>query len=162
MAQKAGTAKMRTSARNNTAIIPVRLWRGAQSGVALIELLITLSVLSFATLIGANAMNAALPQRALQHSAELLIADLKAARLAAQKTGEEVSVKFESDEYSVEGGGAKTLPRGMTMLLEDAVEESIIFTRRFANPGGKITLSKGAHRAIIQVYPITGKVERVE
>lgn len=148
---------MPTSARSRT--WPTR--RARQKGVTLIELLIALSVLSMSALIAASAMNAGLPQSAVNQAAELLVSDLKRARLDAQKTGEDAVIKISPDSYELAGGEVRHPGRGVT-LETDAAQREIAFSRSFAHQGGAVTVTKGGRRAVIIVHPITGKVERVE
>lgn len=148
---------MPISAKSN--ILPEPCWR--QRGVTLVELLIALSVLSMSALIAASAMNAGLPQHAVNQAAELLVSDLKRARLDAGKTGEDRIIRISADSYELAGGEVRHPGRGVT-LETDAAQREIAFSRSFAHQGGAVTVTKGDRRAVIIVHPITGKVERVE
>ncbi len=135
----------------------------AQLGLTLVELLLALSILSLGALISASAINARSPRLAIDQTAEQVVTDLKRARLHAQETGEKVSVTPLDDGYIVS-------ELALTRLLRSDLDvkwmsnsiEGIIFAERFANPGGRIEISKNGHSAVIRIHAITGKIERVE
>lgn len=152
---------MWTSTKNNTATGITASPRSRQHGVTLIELLITLSVLSLGALISASSINAALPQRAVHQTAEQLVTDLKRARLIAQKTSEAVSLSVSANGYAIDSIDLhRKFSNGVTFELNAAGE--IAFSHSFANLGGKITIRKSNRYAVILVQPITGKIERIE
>jgi prepilin-type N-terminal cleavage/methylation domain-containing protein len=149
---------MPTSAKDKDALA-----RRRQSGVTLIELLVTLSILSMGALIAANAVNNRLPQQTVNQIAERLVADLKRARLYAQQTGDAVTVHFTADEYS---SGAlaigRILPSGMSMGFGKADDAIVEFSSSFAHSGSEIRIQKGRASAVVLVHPITGKIERID
>lgn len=137
--------------------------RREQSGLTLLELLITLSILSLAAGVIVSAINTRSPRYAVHQTAEQLVADLKRARLEAQKTNEPVSVLFADTYYEISGSDLRrTPPNGVEIRLTGADEDAITFSTAFAHPGGKITIEKGKASAVVVVHPITGKVGRID
>jgi prepilin-type N-terminal cleavage/methylation domain-containing protein len=133
--------------------------KSLQHGLTLIELLITLSILSLGALIAAGGINRALPQRAVDFAAEQLVSDLKRARLEAKKTGAPVTVSFSADGYAAPGLFDRNFDNGVALQL-DGNSGDIVFDLNFASLGGAVTLGKGRRQAIVKVHAITGKVER--
>ena len=130
-----------------------------QQGLTLIELLITLSILSLGALIAAGGRNRALPQRTVDFAAEQLVSDLKRARLEAQKSGAPVTVRFAQSGYAASGLFDRDFGDGVTLQL-DGDRGDIVFDWNFASLGGAVMLKKGRRQAIVKVHAITGKVER--
>lgn len=133
-----------------------------QHGLTLVELLVTLSVLSLGALIAVSSMNRALPQRALNHAAEQLVTDLKRARLHAQKHGVPVAVSFEEKRYASDSIRlSRILESNIVIQTEESADE-IVFSQSFATLGGSIVLQIEDRRVIIKTDPIIGKITRVD
>ncbi len=135
----------------------------AQLGLTLVELLLALSILSLGALISASAINARSPRLVVDQAAEQVVTDLKRARLHAQETGEKVSVAPHDNGYVISKLDLKRLLRSdLDVQWSSNSIEGIVFAERFANPGGRIEISKSGRKAIILIHAITGKIERVE
>jgi prepilin-type N-terminal cleavage/methylation domain-containing protein len=134
-----------------------------QCGFTLIELLIVLSIFSFATLIAASAINARSPRLVIDQTAEQLVTDLKRARLEAQQSGERIAVARSDAGYMISSLNLDRRFRGdLTIDWATNSVEGIVFADQFANPGGRIEITKSRRRAVILVHAITGKIERIE
>ena len=148
---------MRIFERNRPAI------RQQQVGLTLLELLITLSILSLAAGVTVSAINARSPRYAVHQTAEQLVTDLKRARLEAQKTGKAVSVRFADNQYEVSAWELqRTPPHGVSIRLSGADQDVIAFSSVFAHLGGEVRIEKGNASAVVIVRPITGKVARID
>lgn len=121
-----------------------------------------LSVLSLAALVTASAMNRTLPQRALDQAAEQLVTDLKRARLEAQSTGSPITIAFNQTDYRSEPAIIDRTLANAVLIAQLESENQIVFSRSFANLGGRLVLKKNDRRAVIFIHPITGKIERVQ
>jgi|GEM_PF-6326713 len=154
MAKKAATVKMQTSENYK---------RLRQRGLTLVELLLMLSIMSLAILISASAINARSPRLAIDQAAEQLVTDLKRARLKAQESGERVAVTRSDAGYLISTLNLDRQFRNDLNIewLANSVD-GIVFAGQFANPGGRIEITKSGRRAIILVHAITGKIERIE
>jgi len=137
--------------------------RPHQRGFTLVELLFVLSIFSFATLIAASAINARSPRLIIDQTAEQLVTDLKRARLEAQQSGERVAVARSDAGYMISNLNLNRRFRG-DLAIDWATNsvEGIVFADQFANPGGRIEITKNQRRAVILVHAITGKIERIE
>ncbi len=134
-----------------------------QRGFTLIELLIVLSIFSFTTLIAASAINARSPRLVIDQTAEQLVTDLKRARLEAQQSGERIAVARSDTGYMISSLNLDRRFRGdLTIDWATNAVEGIVFADQFANPGGRIEITKSRRRAVILVHAITGKIERIE
>ncbi len=133
-----------------------------QRGLTLLELLITLSVLSFAMLIASNAIGAGSNRLAVEQAAERLISDLKKARLIAEKSGDNVALYGTEIGYEIPALSLSRDGGGKVAYNWSVKDREIRFSPRFAALGGKVVITKGERRAVIFVHPITGKIERVK
>ncbi len=146
--------KMRISEKYN---------RFHQRGFTLVELLFVLSIFSFATLIAASAINARSPRLVIDQTAEQLVTDLKRARLEAQASGDRITVTRSDMGYMISSLNLERRFRAdLTIDWATNSVEGIVFADQFANPGGRIEITKNRRRAIILVHAITGKIERIE
>jgi len=134
-----------------------------QRGFTLVELLFVLSIFSFATLIAASAINARSPRLVIDQTAEQLVTDLKRARLEAQASGDRITVTRSDMGYMISSLNLERRFRAdLTIDWATNSVEGIVFADQFANPGGRIEITKNRRRAIILVHAITGKIERIE
>lgn len=144
---------MPTSARND---------RSAARGFTLAEMLMTLAVLSLASLIAATAFHAGSSRLAVDRAADALLNDLKQIRLRAEMRGEKFAFVGSPDGYRAEAAGvAREFPKGVAARWNNQPEKNWSFPIGPGDGGVEIRLTKNDFAAIIVVAPVTGSIARV-
>lgn len=136
--------------------------RGAERGATLLETLIAVAILSLASGVAAGAIGAMSPRLIVDRAADQLIVDLKRARLAGETSGEPVAIVADAGGYGVRALDLQRRFRaGLSGKWNGADAARFEFTVGLSQQGALIELSKGKCAAIIEVAPISGRIERV-
>ena len=146
---------MRTSAAN----------RRRAAGFTLLEVLIAVAILALASLAAAAFLNMRAPRLAVERTADQLLVDLKRARLRVETTGAPATVEFAPKGYVIAAAEAvRALPRGVSVTWNGAQEGSFALSAGadLDAPIVEIVVAKNGARARIEVTRLTGRIARVE
>lgn len=144
---------MPTSTKNNAA---------SESGFTLVELLVTLAIISFASFVAASAINAHSSHLVIDRAAEALVHDLKLIRLRAELRGRSITLVGTADSYQAEAADVgKHFPKGVTARWNSEEAAELSFPLGPGQQEVNIRLSKGDARAVVVIAATTGRISRV-
>lgn len=133
-----------------------------ENGLTLVELLVTLAVLSLATGMVLSAGVRLMSGLELRRVADTLVTDLKHARLAASLSGQAVTIARTEDGYQIPAIGiTRTLPSG-TRIDWPLEAGPLQFMIDGSSTGGRLRIVRGKREALISVDPLLGLVRREE
>ena len=140
---------MRTSRRN----------KQYQSGLTLVELLITLTILSLVMGVSSAWLQRSLPALSVRANLSTLESDLKQARLRSQTQGVNVVIEMSKHGYEIAALDlSRSFPPSLEIIRDEAVP--LIYAEDGTGPAGSITLKKGRAYGTISFDPLTGKITK--
>jgi len=146
---------------------PLPTGRSDEAGFTLIELLVVLAVIGLLITAVPLIITKARPGAELRAAASDIAHALRAARLHAMSTQQEVLVQFdaETDSYQLsQADEVHKLPDGIGIDVSDAgrissQDQSVIhFYPDGSSTGGAVSLISHHQRHVISVLPLTGRV----
>lgn len=142
---------------------------GAADGFSLVEMLVVLAILALAAISAGPALDAVLPARRLERSAEALRAEIDRLRGEALRTGRTTRLAFEpaANRFLSSRPGAAPIPVEAAVRVDvprgkhDTPGE-IRFRPDGSASGGRITLARGRAGQVLVVGTLVGLAHRVE
>lgn len=130
--------------------------------MTLFEALVAVAILSLSAGVAAGAIGALSPRLIVDRAADQLMVDLKRARLAAQTSGEAVTIVADAGGYKADALNLDQRFRsGLEADWNGARAASLEMVVGLGQDGADITLRKGRRDALIRIAPVSGRIERV-